>query len=241
MQDDELDFCKICLNKKYELSQGIYCGLTNKKPDFDKKCPSFNLDVEKKIEEIENSWRANKESFPNGSIYIDSEFKLRKYIDGLSGEYKIIRSATDAFARIIVFPIFTTLLIAGFLNGEFSWELFKRFPYILIGIFYILSIPLSLWGINIYRNKNPIITLSLENGITIHEKGYTLPWSSIVCTYINMSFFDYSRIELRFNTYDKDEPIEYVLPEINIPRKKLIYLAEAYRIKYQKQALTLPS
>lgn len=239
MKNDKLDICKICINRKYELTRGIYCGLTDKKPEFENRCPNFVLDVDQKLEDIQNSWITNKKYLPNGAIYIESGSKLKKLVENLSNEYKIIRSTSNAIGMISVFPIFTIGIFLGLLKGEIIWESFVKPPYLLIFVFYILSIPISLEGIKLYKSRSPIISLSLENGITFHEKNISIPWNKIMCTYINIPILQKDRIELRLITYDNDEPFEYVLPEISISRKKLIYLAEAYRIKSQIQALTM--
>ncbi len=48
---ERLYFCKRCTNKSYDLKNGIFCLITNKKPDFIYQCNKFNLnkDQEKKI------------------------------------------------------------------------------------------------------------------------------------------------------------------------------------------------
>jgi hypothetical protein len=49
----QLEFCKKCVNKSFSSSQGIVCGLTDKKPTFLTTCPDFEKDVkeERKIEQ----------------------------------------------------------------------------------------------------------------------------------------------------------------------------------------------
>ncbi len=40
----KIDVCKKCKKKKLDLKQGILCGLTNEKPNFEKSCPNFDND-----------------------------------------------------------------------------------------------------------------------------------------------------------------------------------------------------
>ena len=40
-RNDQLEFCKICENHKYDNHKGIICSLTNDKADFIETCPSF--------------------------------------------------------------------------------------------------------------------------------------------------------------------------------------------------------
>ncbi len=46
---EQLSFCERCKNRKMNLQQGLLCGLTNQKADFDPICPSFDEDPAVKI------------------------------------------------------------------------------------------------------------------------------------------------------------------------------------------------
>jgi len=49
----KIDVCKKCKKKKFDLKQGIICGLTDKKPTFENSCPDFDSDESiKEIEEL---------------------------------------------------------------------------------------------------------------------------------------------------------------------------------------------
>ncbi|MCL5245119.1 hypothetical protein M4I21_04820 [Cellulophaga sp. 20_2_10] len=57
-REEQLVFCKKCTNRKLDMQQGLLCGLTNEKADFNLKCDTFNLDAEaeerlSKTEEVE--------------------------------------------------------------------------------------------------------------------------------------------------------------------------------------------
>jgi hypothetical protein len=41
---ERLDLCKRCLHCERDIHRGILCGFTREKPEFDEKCPDFNLD-----------------------------------------------------------------------------------------------------------------------------------------------------------------------------------------------------
>lgn len=51
-RSEQLRFCKICTNQKFDLQQGIICSLTNKKADFEETCDTFEEDTSK----TENSY-----------------------------------------------------------------------------------------------------------------------------------------------------------------------------------------
>lgn len=47
---EQLSFCERCKYRKMNLQQGLLCGLTNQKADFDPTCPTFDEDPEVKIQ-----------------------------------------------------------------------------------------------------------------------------------------------------------------------------------------------
>lgn len=60
-RDQHLEFCKRCLNRKFDAQQGLVCGLTNRIADFEGSCPSFSIDESVKIEEQAQEAPANHE------------------------------------------------------------------------------------------------------------------------------------------------------------------------------------
>ena len=46
-----LDICKICQNRSFSKAQGIVCGLTKEKPNFQDSCPDYLLDEDQKRRE----------------------------------------------------------------------------------------------------------------------------------------------------------------------------------------------
>jgi hypothetical protein len=45
MSDYKIELCKKCVNKSFDSSQGIVCGLTKAKPTFQMTCQDFVKDV----------------------------------------------------------------------------------------------------------------------------------------------------------------------------------------------------
>jgi len=84
-RDQQLKFCKTCVNRKFEPQSGLICGLTNRKADFETECKSYELDntvvqqlddqelispqlaIEKLSEENINSFKAEQD-FPKALI-----------------------------------------------------------------------------------------------------------------------------------------------------------------------------
>jgi|GEM_PF-447940 len=61
-REEQLVFCKKCSNKRLDLKQGLICGITNQKADFEEQCPNFEMDekVKKEIEDKKALIRPNK-------------------------------------------------------------------------------------------------------------------------------------------------------------------------------------
>lgn len=49
-RNEQLKFCKNCKNQKFDLGQGVICGLTNSPADFEVSCNDFIEDYELKIQ-----------------------------------------------------------------------------------------------------------------------------------------------------------------------------------------------
>ncbi len=50
-REEQLQFCRICKNQKFDMKQGIICGLRNAVADFEDTCPSFDEDTALKEKE----------------------------------------------------------------------------------------------------------------------------------------------------------------------------------------------
>lgn len=80
-REEQIQFCRKCMNKKMDMKQGLICLLTGQKATFETECPDFKLDanVEKIIPDNNEALqatatiqenKAGKSSFPNWIIYI---------------------------------------------------------------------------------------------------------------------------------------------------------------------------
>ncbi len=45
---ERLEFCKICTHRKFDMHQGLLCGLTNARADFKEECPHLTIDEKEK-------------------------------------------------------------------------------------------------------------------------------------------------------------------------------------------------
>lgn len=46
---EQIQYCKICVNQKFDYNQGIICGLTNSPASFEKSCDFFEEDMKLKV------------------------------------------------------------------------------------------------------------------------------------------------------------------------------------------------
>lgn len=61
-QEERLEYCKICKNRKLDMRSGLICGLTMKPADFEDSCPTFELDVYEKARLEERKKESSKRS-----------------------------------------------------------------------------------------------------------------------------------------------------------------------------------
>jgi hypothetical protein len=51
-------FCRKCKSYSFDVTRGIVCGLTNKKPNFGDYCLDFTLDEEREERIAQEQWRS---------------------------------------------------------------------------------------------------------------------------------------------------------------------------------------
>lgn len=54
-REDQLKFCRVCINQKFDPVRGIVCNLTDRVADFEAICPNYLEDIGKKAEFAEKS------------------------------------------------------------------------------------------------------------------------------------------------------------------------------------------
>ncbi|HWA34175.1 MAG TPA: hypothetical protein VG737_08605 [Cyclobacteriaceae bacterium] len=62
--DEQLQYCRICTNRKMNPAIGLVCSLTDQKPAFENQCPTFNIDQPEadRLVAIERQGKAEEES-----------------------------------------------------------------------------------------------------------------------------------------------------------------------------------
>ena len=102
-RDYQITFCKKCLNRKMDFTQGLLCGLTSKKANFEKECPNFSEDTSvKQTNENEKSEILTPEEVKNKLGDVDYE-KLRLEQNLLKGIIAgIAGGALGAFLWVVI-------------------------------------------------------------------------------------------------------------------------------------------
>ncbi len=116
-----LEFCKKCVNQKFDRNQGVICNLTNQKADFEENCENFIVD-ESKVQKADSSIKPEKTRRRN-KIRIPKPKK--KYI--------------EIFILGIVFIYF--------LSGALGISHFPGFSFLSL----VLVALIAILGFNLYR------------------------------------------------------------------------------------------
>lgn len=59
---EKLVFCNKCKNKKFDMKQGVLCGLTLRKPNFDNTCKDFVIDPVEEQKIAARAYEAERQS-----------------------------------------------------------------------------------------------------------------------------------------------------------------------------------
>lgn len=125
-KNERLNFCKICVNKKYDIKHGTVCGLTNMPPFFENSCSHFIKNASDELV-LENDEQESFESEnpPNYSVIIPVS-RLKRFANFL----------IDLIAIQIIAFFFglalTTVIIM--MNIDTSFMLSPLFSYSLGGV-----------------------------------------------------------------------------------------------------------
>jgi len=122
------DHCKLCDHQKNDFITGVFCGLTDKKPAFNKRCikASFNSKLESKIEVINVEYEKVKKN----KIFVYANFII--------------------FLFVAFIVVFAGVYLAKHL---LKFQVFSAAPFIisLVGILFVL--PIAVGPLNNYLNE----------------------------------------------------------------------------------------
>lgn len=82
MTNDRLKYCKVCAHQKFDLEQGILCGLTQQKPSFTGTCEQFQESTKLKKE-----LTSEMDGFEDAGELANKGKRFANYIIDLIGYY----------------------------------------------------------------------------------------------------------------------------------------------------------
>ena len=119
--------CRICENQVLDLQTGTYCGLTQKKPDFEYTCPSIKFAQ-----------------------------KLEERIQILHTEFELVKKTKfNSYGNFVFFIVLAiSVMIGGYLLGVYAFEagVISTVPLIVMGVG-VMILPFAFGPLNNYRQK----------------------------------------------------------------------------------------
>ena len=122
---NQAEHCRLCKHQEVDLKIGTTCGLTNKKPEFDKSCPTINFTdkLESRIKEVNSKYENIKRKSTLTYIY-----------------------------SILIFTISLSIMIGGWYFDKFVYNagVISTVPLIIIGVGFLLF-PTAFGPLNFHR------------------------------------------------------------------------------------------
>ncbi|MBD8489930.1 hypothetical protein IFO69_14330 [Echinicola sp. CAU 1574] len=117
--------CKLCDYSQYDIEKGFFCGITQSKPDFKKKCAEIKFDE-----------------------------KYKQLIRDINIEHHLVKSSKAlTIGNLIVFLLIAiAFLAAGFWYGTMAWDkgIVATVPFIIGGIGFLV-LPLATGPVYKYK------------------------------------------------------------------------------------------
>jgi hypothetical protein len=153
--EENLNICKSCKNKIFDIKSGILCDITGMKPSFEKNCSNYLQDINSELEE--NRYKITKRFSENKSFndYISFIIKAfpnfkaekkeeNKYKINNSVFYFVVKEKQNNIKIDTRFPAFYTaiILIICFSREFIDGGLLIHIIYLIIYISLLIMIPL---------------------------------------------------------------------------------------------------
>ncbi len=147
-REDQLKFCKKCLNRKLDLQQGLICNLTQKRADFEGECKDFIID--ESVAVSEQTEKAEERIPENLSFQIENNSK-RLLLSHQDFNYAVIGGLASVLISAIIWAVITvvTQYQIGFMAIGVGFVVGYAVQFFGAGIdqkFGILGAVLSLFG-----------------------------------------------------------------------------------------------
>ena len=135
---EHLEFCKKCLNRKFDPKQGLICNLTEKIADFEETCSNFKLDETVLDKVIENNEISSEDIISGLDEKVKAKLKAHQdfYFAAVGGLVVTLASAvlwaviTVAIQYQVGFMAIGVGLLVGFSVQYFGAGVDKKFGYL---------------------------------------------------------------------------------------------------------------
>ena len=227
-RDKVLSYCQYCSNRSFDSKKGVYCSLTQRKPDFDKSCPDFEKDIKHVLargEKITFSNQYTTGSWEKIKDLFHSDFDPED-LEDISIHYSKIKFISLIFLNIIGWIISIYILVSDSL-GENTSD----------AVYIIFATTAMVFILFIQEYKSTFIDTDLihinSKGLSISGKFYN--WSEIVSFIVVEEKNEntgsvYSFLEIEFIGIKEDYRIR--IEKLNISKHDLVNLLTNVQMRY---------
>ncbi|SDL37318.1 hypothetical protein SAMN05421823_105327 [Catalinimonas alkaloidigena] len=222
--EDRLEFCRLCWHRRFLAGEGIVCGLTNVKPQFEGRCPDYvEEDYERKLYEenlFDRVINGHEGSFR-------SQYPTHLWWIALFSRYlppQLTLRALDLFqyAMMGIFLFLLGVVVIVHVTPSQLHQLFVGFAFVVLAGWVVYQQGRKVW----YRA--PVVATLDHHGI-IFQGGQYLPWQDVELAYIQSGGWRNSRrYFLKLKCLGRVEPIAVPIAAIGMPALVLTCV-EAYR------------
>ncbi|MDO6853674.1 hypothetical protein IZU89_01840 [Cellulophaga lytica] len=171
----QISYCSVCSNHKKDFKKGVYCGITDKRAQFDIYCQDYSFDSKKSKEITDNLKKQINSNYSNKSFLNELLSKeIYEDVNEVKPNNKIIKKhyKKNLFINYIVIVLFVGYAI--YYINEY-WNEIIKFNKIetLIILFSIIVVIL----IELATKKNDSLSITKYGIITNETK---VPWNDIL-------------------------------------------------------------
>jgi antitoxin component YwqK of YwqJK toxin-antitoxin module len=137
-REEHLEFCKKCLNRKFDSQQGLICNKTGKIAEFEESCENFNIDESVREDVTESSTISDEKVFSGIESNIINKLKIHQDFN-----YALVGGILASLISAFIWAFITVLtkfqigfmaigvgLIVGFSIQFFGAGIDKKFGYL---------------------------------------------------------------------------------------------------------------
>lgn len=108
-REEHLKFCKVCINRKMDMQQGLICSITSERADFENNCENYRID---EIEKEKLESKSNEESTKNEDSGFFGSWKSALLLSAFGFIRAALKGFDDIFGIIFFLLGIAWLIIA---------------------------------------------------------------------------------------------------------------------------------